>query len=126
MYPPRGLIGGSRPIGLAAPPPPLCYSTCGVVVVASGKPPSDRTLAPLRRGFFCNRALLKRARLISEPGHQGPTYSVASGLGAHLLGHPHTDVGGPGVFARPGAIPSRTARSRETKTLVSALWMRGE
>ena len=41
----------------------------------------------------------------SEPGHQGPTYSVASGLGVHLLGHPHTDVGGPGVLADPGPFP---------------------
>jgi hypothetical protein len=70
MYPPRGLIGGSRPIGLAAPPPPLCYSTCGVVVVASGKPPSDKTLAPLRRGFFFGRALCKDG----------------AGLSANLLG----------------------------------------
>ena len=42
----------------------------------------------------------------AEQGHQGATYSVASGQGrsGHSCGT-HTDVGGPGVFADPGPFP---------------------
>ena len=47
-----------------------------------------------------------QALLHSEPGHQGATYSVASGLGdPPPVVHPHTDVGGPGVLADPGPFP---------------------
>ena len=53
---------------------------------------------------------------ISEPRHQGPTYSVASGLGAHLLGHPHTRTwearsgAGQGLYFCHAATPHQQER----------------
>ena len=44
----------------------------------------------------------------SEPGYQGATYPVASGLGDPPPVAPHTDVGGPGVLADPGPFPRFT------------------
>jgi hypothetical protein len=103
----RNQLVVGRPIGLAAPPPPLCYSTRGFVV-AKRQAPSDKTLAPLRRGFFmrrnqqCGSVLSQRAcwspsrtsprdgmaQSTGKPYSSSANFSPAPPCGAFVLGSP--------------------------------------
>jgi hypothetical protein len=65
-----------------------------------------KALGSLRAGRGLVPVLVPRSGGgICGTGTPKPTYSVASDLGDPPPGSPHTDVGGPGVLADPGAFP---------------------
>ena len=77
-------------------------------------------------GACCVRGMAERRANEANGARARPRLRARKERRIAPPGSPHTDVARPWCLCLTRGLPSRTARSPETKTLVSALWMRGE